>query len=188
MQPDLPTNLPSYDDIVRASERLAGHAHRTPVLTSATADAIAGASLFFKCENFQRMGAFVSRRLQRHRAPDPGAARRRRGDVLVRQPCPGHRAGFAHAGRAGHHHHAAGRSRGQRAATEGYGGKIVTYDRYTEDREEIARRIQAETGATLIPPYDHEDVIAGRARRPRNCSRKWASWITCSSAWAAAGC
>ena len=71
MQPDLPTNLPSYDDIVRASERLAGHAHRTPVLTSATADAIAGASLFFKCENFQRMGAFVSRRLQRHRAPDP---------------------------------------------------------------------------------------------------------------------
>ena len=76
----------------------------------------------------------------------------------------------------------------KRAATEGYGGKIVTYDRYTEDREEIARRIQAETGATLIPPYDHEDVIAGRARRPRNCSRKWASWITCSSAWAAAGC
>ena len=50
MQPDLPTNLPSYDDIVRASERLAGHAHRTPVLTSATADAIAGASLFFKRE------------------------------------------------------------------------------------------------------------------------------------------
>ena len=61
MQPDLPTNLPSYDDIVRASERLAGHAHRTPVLTSATADAIAGASLFFKCENFQRMGAFKFR-------------------------------------------------------------------------------------------------------------------------------
>ena len=74
-----------------------------------------------------------------------------------------------------------------RAATEGYGGKIVTYDRYTEDREEIARRIQPRP-ATLIPPYDHEDVIAGRARRPRNCSRKWASWITCSSAWAAAGC
>ncbi len=53
--------LPTYDDVVRASERLAGNAHRTPVLTSATADAISGASVFFKCENFQRMGAFKFR-------------------------------------------------------------------------------------------------------------------------------
>ena len=74
MQPDLPTNLPSYDDIVRASERLAGHAHRTPVLTSATADAIAGASLFFAREFPAHGRVQVSRRLQRHRAPDPGAA------------------------------------------------------------------------------------------------------------------
>jgi threonine dehydratase len=50
----------------------------------------------------------------------------------------------------------------KRAATEGYGGKVVTYDRYQEDREAVARRLQAETGATLIPPYDHADVIAGQ--------------------------
>ena len=50
----------------------------------------------------------------------------------------------------------------KRAATEGYGGRVVTYDRYTDDREAVARRIQDETGATLIPPYDHRDVIAGQ--------------------------
>ena len=163
MQPDLPTNLPSYDDIVRASERLAGHAHRTPVLTSATADAIAGASLFFKCENFQRMGAFKFRG----------------GYNAIARLTPAQRAAGVVTFSSGNHAQAialASRMQGvqatiimpldapaaKRAATEGYGGKIVTYDRYTEDREEIARRIQAETGATLIPPYDHEDVIAGR--------------------------
>ena len=163
MQPDLPTNLPSYDDIVRASERLAGHAHRTPVLTSATADAIAGASLFFKCENFQRMGAFKFRG----------------GYNAIARLTPAQRAAGVVTFSSGNHAQAialASRMQGvqatiimpldapaaKRAATEGYGGKIVTYDRYTEDREEIARRIQAETGATLIPPYDHEDVIAGQ--------------------------
>ncbi|KAJ8135741.1 hypothetical protein OY671_011046, partial [Metschnikowia pulcherrima] len=52
---------PTFDDVARASERSAGNAHRTPVSTSTTADAIAGASLFFKCENYQRMGAFKFR-------------------------------------------------------------------------------------------------------------------------------
>lgn len=159
MQPE----LPSYDDVARASERLAGNAHRTPVLTSATADAIAGASLFFKCENFQRMGAFKFRG----------------GYNAIARLTPEQRAAGVVTFSSGNHAQAialASRLQGvqatiimpldapaaKRAATEGYGGKIVTYDRYTEDRETIARRIQAETSATLIPPYDHEDVIAGQ--------------------------
>lgn len=155
--------LPTFDDVARASERLAGQAHRTPVLTSTTADAIAGASLFFKCENYQRMGAFKFRG----------------GFNAIARLTPEQRAAGVVTFSSGNHAQAialASRLQGvkatiimpldapaaKRAATEGYGGHIVTYDRYTEDREEIARRIQAETGATLIPPYDHEDVIAGQ--------------------------
>ncbi|ARP80354.1 serine dehydratase [Bordetella genomosp. 8] len=155
--------LPTYADVVAASERLSGAAHRTPVLTSTTADARAGARVFFKCENYQRMGAF------KFRGGFNAIARltpeQRRAGVLT----------FS----SGNHAQAialAARLQGvsatiimpldapaaKRAATEGYGGKVVTYDRYTEDREAVAKRLQAETGATLIPPYDHFDVIAGQ--------------------------
>ncbi|GAB1577888.1 threo-3-hydroxy-L-aspartate ammonia-lyase [Bordetella petrii] len=155
--------LPTYEDVVRASEVLAGVAHRTPVLTSATADARAGARLFFKCENFQRMGAFKFRG----------------GYNAIARLTPGQRAAGVVTFSSGNHAQAialAARLLGvratiimphdapaaKRAATEGYGGQVVTYDRYTDDREAVARRIQAETGATLIPPYDHRDVIAGQ--------------------------
>lgn len=155
--------LPTFDDVARASERLAGHAHRTPVLTSTTADAIAGASLFFKCENYQRMGAFKFRG----------------GYNAIARLTPEQRAAGVVTFSSGNHAQAialASKLQGvkatiimpldapaaKRAATEGYGGQIVTYDRYTEDREQIALRIQSETGATLIPPYDHEDVITGQ--------------------------
>lgn len=159
MQPQLPT----YADVEQAAATLAGVAHRTPVLTSATADAIAGAQVFFKCENFQRMGAFKFR--GGYNAIARMAPEQRRAGVVT----------FS----SGNHAQAialASRLQGvqatiimprdapaaKRAATEGYGGRIVTYDRYSEDREAIARRLQEETGATLIPPYDHADVIAGQ--------------------------
>jgi len=159
----MPATLPTYEDVVRASETLAGVAHRTPVMTSSTADALVGAQVFFKCENFQRMGAFKFRG----------------GYNAIARLTPSQRDAGVVTFSSGNHAQAialASRLLGvratiimphdapaaKRAATEGYGGRVVTYDRYTDDREAVARRIQDETGATLIPPYDHRDVIAGQ--------------------------
>lgn len=156
--------LPTYDDVVRAADRLAGQAHRTPVLTSRTADARAGAQLFFKAENLQRAGAFKFRGAYNSIAALTPEQRAR---GVVTYSSGNHAQALA----------AAGGLLGvsvtivmpedapaiKRAATAGYGGEIVLYDRYgSEQREEIAARICAERGATLIPPYDHPDVIAGQ--------------------------
>ncbi|MFZ3117964.1 MAG: threo-3-hydroxy-L-aspartate ammonia-lyase, partial [Variovorax sp.] len=156
-------SLPTYDDVAVASERLAGHAHRTPVLRSATADARWGAQFFFKCENFQRMGAFKFR----------GAF-----NALSRFDAAQRRAG-AIAFSSGNHAQAVALSArlldmpavivmpldapaAKVTATRGYGAEVVTYDRFTEDREAISKRLASERGMTLIPPYDHPDVIAGQ--------------------------
>ncbi|GMV02385.1 MAG: threo-3-hydroxy-L-aspartate ammonia-lyase [Burkholderiaceae bacterium] len=156
-------SLPVFLDVQTAAERLRGHAHRTPVLRSATADARAGASLVFKCENFQRMGAFKFR----------GAF-----NAIARLSPTQQRAGVITFS-SGNHAQAialAARELGvtativmpsdapaaKLAATRDYGGEIVAYDRFGEDREALARRIAGERGATLIPPYDHADVIAGQ--------------------------
>ena len=160
---ETPPALPGFADVRLAASRLAGVAHRTPVLRSATADAITGAQLFFKCENLQRMGAFKFRG-----AYNAIAAL----DDIVR------RAGVL-AFSSGNHAQAialAARLLGVKAtivmpadapaaklaATRGYGGEVVTYDRFTEDREAISNRLAAERGLTLIPPYDHAEVIAGQ--------------------------
>lgn len=142
---------------------MAGVAHRTPVVTSRTLDAMAGASLFLKCENLQRGGAFKFR----------GAY-----TALSRLPEPQRAAGVL-AFSSGNHAQAvalAARELGTSAtivmpldapaskvaATRGYGAEIVTYDRYAVDREELAATIAAERGLTVIPPYDHPDVLAGQ--------------------------
>ena len=159
---------PTYADVVDAAGRIEGHAHRTPVLTSRTADAESGLRLFFKCENFQRMGAFKFR----------GAF-----NALARFGPEQKRAGVV-AFSSGNHAQAialAARLLGMPAtivmphdapaakvaATRGYGGEIVCYDRYREDREAIGARLAAERGLTLIPPYDHADVIAGQGTAAR---------------------
>jgi threonine dehydratase len=155
--------LPTYDDVVAAAGRIAGIAHRTPVLTSRTADARTGAKLFFKAENLQRGGAFKFRGAYNAIAKLPDDAKRR---GVVAFSSGNHAQAIAYAGQL------------QTvptviimpqdapamkvAATKGYGGEVVLYDRYTEDREEIGRRLSAERGLTLIPPYDHADVIAGQ--------------------------
>jgi threonine dehydratase len=156
--------LPTYEDVAAAAERLAGHAHRTPVLRSRTADALAGgAQLFFKCENFQRAGAFKFR----------GAF-----NALSRFDAEQRRHGVV-AFSSGNHAQAIALSASllkipativmpadapaaKLAATRGYGAEVVLFDRFTEDREAIGRRLAAERGLTLIPPYDHADVIAGQ--------------------------
>jgi len=153
----------TFADVEAAAARLAGVVHRTPVLTSRTADARTGARLFFKCENLQRMGAFKFR----------GAF-----NALARFT-PAQRAAGVIAYSAGNH--AQGIALGARlldmqavivmpkdapalkiAATRGYGAEVVLYDRYTESREAIGDAIAAERGMTLVPPFDHPDVIAGQ--------------------------
>jgi threo-3-hydroxy-L-aspartate ammonia-lyase len=158
----------SFDDIRAAAARLAGRAHRTPVRTSRTADERTGARLFFKCENFQRMGAFKFR----------GAYN------ALAQFTPEQRGAGVIAFSSGNHAQAvalAARMLGmpsaivmptdappaKLAATRGYqlgqpGSEVILYDRYREDREAIGRRIAGERGMTLIPPYDHPQVMAGQ--------------------------
>jgi threonine dehydratase len=153
----------TYADIEQAAARIDGIAHRTPVLTSTTANARTGAELFFKCENFQRMGAFKFR----------GAT-----NAIAKFTDDQRRAGVLTYS-SGNHAQAialAARLAGIKAtiimpedapalkmqATREYGGDVITYDRYTQDREEIGRRIAQERGMTLIPPYDHPDVICGQ--------------------------
>ena len=157
------SQLPTYADIVAASERIKGHAHRTPVLTSRTANEELGAQLFFKAENMQRMGAFKFR----------GAY-----NALSRFRPEQRRAGVV-AFSSGNHAQAIALSArlmgipativmpldapaSKIAATRGYGATVVTYDRYKEDREQIGRDLAQKHGYTLIPPYDHADVIAGQ--------------------------
>ena len=155
--------LPTFDDVRAASERIAGHAHRTPVLTSRTADAELGAELFFKCENFQRMGAFKFRGA--FNALSRFDERQRRAGVVAFSS-GNHAQAIALSARIlgmpavivmPHDAPAA-----KVAATKGYGVEVVVYDRYKEDREAIGRGLADERGMTLIPPYDHPDVIAGQ--------------------------
>ncbi|MBX9497489.1 threo-3-hydroxy-L-aspartate ammonia-lyase [Yersinia enterocolitica] len=152
-----------YDDIVQAHQRITGIALKTPVLTSSTANEQTGAQLFFKCENFQHMGAFKFR----------GAY-----NALVKLS-PQQQAKGVIAFSSGNHAQAialSARKLGIRAvivmpkdspavkiaATRGYGGEVVLYDRYLEDREAISNKLAQEQGLTLIPPYDYPDVMAGQ--------------------------
>jgi threonine dehydratase len=160
--------LPRFEDVLAAAQRLQGHAHRTPVLTSRTVDEEFGAEVFFKCENLQRMGAFKFR----------GAFN------ALAQFSPAQRATGVVAFSSGNHAQAialSARLLGMPAtilmphdapaskveATRGYGGTVVSYDRYREDREQIGRALAQQHGLTLVPPYDHADVIAGQGTAAR---------------------
>jgi threonine dehydratase len=153
----------SLSDVRAAAERTRGIVRRTPILTSRTWDALAGASVLFKCENFQRGGAFKIR----------GAANFVLSIPKERLP----RGVVAYS--SGNHGQAvaiAAESLGipativmpadapalKLAATRARGARIVAYDRATEDREAIAERIAEEVGATVVPPYDHPSTIAGQ--------------------------
>ncbi len=154
----------TWADVESAAQRLSGVAHRTPVMTSRTFDARTGTTAFFKCENFQRMGAFKFR----------GAY-----NALSRlTPEEGKRGVVAFS--SGNHAQAvalAGRILGipaaivmpadapevKVAATKGYGAEVILYDRAAgQDREAFAAQVAAQRGATVIPPFDHAHVIAGQ--------------------------
>ncbi|MEG0558460.1 MAG: pyridoxal-phosphate dependent enzyme, partial [Comamonas sp.] len=155
--------LPTFDDVVAAAQRLQGVAHRTPVLTSRTMNDQLGAQVFFKCENLQRIGAFKFRGA--YNALARFTPEQRKGGVLA----------FSSGNHAQAIAHAAqlldmpalivmpeDAPASKMAATRGYGAQVVTYNRFTEDREAITRQLAAERGMTLIPPYNHGDVIAGQ--------------------------
>ncbi|MFF0578521.1 threo-3-hydroxy-L-aspartate ammonia-lyase [Streptosporangium saharense] len=155
--------LPTYDDVRDAAARIASHAHRTPVLRSRLVNESVGADVVFKCENFQRMGAFKFRGA--FNALSRFTPEQRRAGVVT-YSSGNHAQAVALAARLldipativmPHDAPAA-----KVAATEGYGGRIVGYDRYTEDREEIGHALSVAHGLTLVPPYDHPDVIAGQ--------------------------
>ncbi len=153
----------TLEDVQAAAGRIKGVAHRTPVLTSRTLNERVGAEVFLKAENFQRIGAFKFRGAF-------NAISRLTADQLAR--------GVA-AYSSGNHAQAvalAARLAGTKAvmlmpkdapptkmaATRGYGAEVVTYDRYAQDRAALAKQLSEERGLTLIPPYDHYDVMAGQ--------------------------
>jgi threonine dehydratase len=155
--------IPGFDDVRAARARLEGYAHRTPVLTSRTFDAMTGAKVFFKCENLQRAGAFKFRgAMNAILALDPEA--RARG--VVAYSSGNHAQAVAYAARIVDIPATIVMPKDAPAlkvqATKAYGAQVILYDRYTEDREAIGRRVAAERNASLIPPYDHPDVIAGQ--------------------------
>jgi threonine dehydratase len=155
--------LPTHEDVLAAAKRLLGQAHRTPVLRSATADRQLNAELFFKCENFQRMGAFKFRGA--FNAISQFDERQRKAGVIT----------FS----SGNHAQAVALSarilgipatilmpvdapQAKIAATRGYGGEVILFDRYQQDREALGAQLAGERGLTLIPPYDHPHVMAGQ--------------------------
>ena len=158
---------PPTEDLLRrlleARRRVEGVAHRTPVATSRTLNERTGASVFLKCENLQRMGAFKFR----------GAWN------MISQLAPAARARGVIGFSSGNHAQAVSlvarlhripavivmpsdAPAAKLAATRGYGAEVVFYDRLGESREALALRLAEERGLTLVPPFDHPDIIAGQ--------------------------
>lgn len=154
---------PTYKDVTEAHQRILPYLNKTPVLTSRTINELTGAQFYFKCENFQRMGAFKFRGAMN--ALSQFTAEQRKNGVVT----------FS----SGNHAQAIALSakllgipatiimpedapKAKMEATKGYRGRVITYNRYTEDREEIGQQLAQKEGLTLIPPYDHPYIIAGQ--------------------------
>ena len=153
----------SYSDVEAAAQAIAGVAHRTPVMSSRQVNDSLGAQVFFKCENFQRVGAFKFRgaynALSRF-----DAGQRRHGAIAFSSG--NHAQAVAHAaqllGMPAVIVMPQDAPAAKLAATRAYGAEVILYDRATGDREAIARDLASTRGGTLIPPFDHADVIAGQ--------------------------
>ncbi|OGL15751.1 MAG: pyridoxal-5'-phosphate-dependent protein, partial [Candidatus Rokubacteria bacterium RIFCSPLOWO2_12_FULL_71_19] len=153
----------TLEDVEAAAARLQGRIHRTPVVTSRSFDEASGFSVFFKCENLQRAGAFKIRGAL-NKLLSLSEAERARGVAAFSSG--NHAQGVALAARL------TGTTATilmptdapalKLAATRGYGAEVVFYDRQTEDREERARELVARTGRVLVPPYDDPAIMAGQ--------------------------
>jgi threonine dehydratase len=153
----------TLDAIRRAAARIAPLAQRTPVWRSRSFDERAGCQAFFKCENLQKGGAFKIRGAANFilSIPEPD---RPRGVVAYSSGNHAQAVAIAarHAGIPATLVMPVDAPRPKLEATRAQGGRIIRYDRLRESREEIGRRISAETGATLVPPFDHPWIIAGQ--------------------------
>ena len=164
--------LPTYEDVVAASRRLEGQAHRTPVLRSATADRLAGAELFFKCENFQRMGAFKFRGA--YNALSKFSSAQRKAGVIA----------FS----SGNHAQAIALSakllgipaailmpfdapQAKIDATRGYGGEVILFDRYTQDREALTAQLADRTRHDPDPSFQSPGCDGGAGHRGQGTAR-----------------
>lgn len=161
--PALPADAPTGADVEAAAELLAGVVHETPIARSRTLDERVGGEVFLKCENLQRIGAFKIRG----------------GYNALSRLSPAEQAAGVLTWSSGNHAQAvalAGKLLGiattivmpedapppKLAATRAYGAEVVLYDRQTQVREELGRRIAKERGLSIVPPYDHPHVIAGQ--------------------------
>lgn len=159
--------LPTYPDVVEAHQRILPYLNKTPILTSRTINELTGAQFYFKCENFQRIGAFKFRGAMNALSQFTGE--QRKNGVIT----------FS----SGNHAQAIALSAkllgipatiimpedaptAKMQATKGYGGRVILYNRYTQDREEIGQKLAQEEGLTLIPPYGS----SSRYCRSRYCS------------------
>ena len=158
-----PSATVTLEDVRRAAARLHGVTHRTPVLTSRTLDELLGARVFLKAEALQRTGSFKFRGAYNAIAALP-AHERSRGVVAFSSGNHAQAVALA----ASLHEITAvivmpdDAPASKLAATRGYGAEVVTYDRVREDREALGRQLAAERGLSLVPPFDHPDVIAGQ--------------------------
>lgn len=162
--------IPTFDDVIAAHERIRPYIHRTPVLTSSYFNELTGAELFFKCENLQKAGAFKVR----------GASNAVFGldDATAKKGVATHSSGnhalslsYA-AGRRGIPCHVVmprTAPQAKKDAVKGYGGIITECEPSTSSREEVFAKVQAETGANFVHPYNDPRVIAGQG----TCSREF---------------
>ena len=152
-----------FASVTAAARRLHGQAHVTPVLTSRTLDAQVGAEVFLKCENLQRVGAFKFRGAYNAISQLTDAERAR---GVITYSSGNHAQAVALAcrllGAAAYVVMPVNAPATKRAATEGYGAQVIPYDPATGDRRAIAEGLAAEHGYTIIPPYDHPQIIAGQ--------------------------
>src|SRR5256712_3027240 len=159
--PPLPSPV-SFDDVAAAHERIRAQAKRTPVLSSSTIDALTGARVFFKCENFQRMGAFKFRGAYNALA-QLSPEEKRRGAIAFSSG--NHAQAVALAGKILNVKTLivmpANDPQVKLDATRGYGAEVVLYQK-DEKREEVASSLSKKRNLSLIPPFDHPQVIAGQ--------------------------
>jgi threonine dehydratase len=153
----------AFEDVEAAAHRIAGAARVTPVMSSGSLDERLRARVFLKCETFQRAGSFKFRGAYNAISKLPEADRRR---GILAYSSGNHAQAVALASRMlgapATVVMPADAATAKRKATEGYGARVEPYDPAREDREEVARRIQAEGDPVLIPPFDHPDVVAGQ--------------------------
>ncbi len=168
------TNLPTYDDVVAAHARIAPHIHRTPVLTSTYLNELTGAELFFKCENFQKAGAFKVRGASNavFGLSDAAAAK-----GVCTHSSGNHALSLSYAaGRRGIPCHVVmphSAPQAKKDAVRGYGGIITECEPSTTSREAVFAEVHAATGADFVHPYNDPRVIAGQG----TCSREFVEQV-----------